>query len=101
MSIDKYSLQEMHGQLHGEVSTTTVTVSGGPTLLPAAPLKARKDVSLHNAGSVTVYLGGPDVTVNDGTPLAPGEDWQREIGRAQLYAVASGIDQLVRVLEIS
>jgi len=99
--MDKYTVRELHGQLHGEVKTTVVIVSGGPTLLTPAPLKDRKDMSLHNSGSVTVYLGGVDVTINDGKPLAPGADFQIEAGRVEMYAVASGIDQLVRVFEVS
>ena len=101
MSSNKFALAESHGQLHGVVKTTTVTVSGGPTLLPAAALKDRKDVTLHNAGSIAVYIGGAGVTIADGIPLASGADLRMEFGRAEVYAVASGINQLVRVLEVS
>ena len=101
MSSNKFALAQSHGQLHGEIKTTLVTVSGGPTLLPPNALKGRKDVTLYNAGTLAVYVGGADVTDVDGKPLTAGAEMSLKLGRAEVYAVASGIDQLVRILEIS
>ena len=89
------------GQLHGEVRVTVVTVSGGPSLLPADPLPQRKDYLVYNEGSDTVYLGGASVTTVSGIPLISEGTFAAQLGRAELYAVASGTNQTVRVMEIA
>jgi hypothetical protein len=101
MSSNKFALAESHGQLHGEIKTTAVTVSGGPTLLPAVSLAGRKDVTLYNAGSIVVYLGGADVSVSDGIPLAAGAQYNIPAGRVVIYGVSSGADQVLNVFEVS
>ena len=50
------------GQLHGEIETTDVTVSGGPTRLPETPLQGRKYMYIRNDSDAPIYLGGADVT---------------------------------------
>ena len=97
----KYLKEALHGQLHGTVSTTVVTVSGGPTLLPADPLQGRKDFLLYNVGPDSVYVGGSDVTIANGIPVVAEGYLNAELGRATLYAVVSGTNQNVRVMEIA
>ena len=99
---DKFTLAESHGQLHGEINTSIVTVSDTPTRLPPNALSGRKDITLHNSGSNPVFVGGPSVTVGDGRPLAAGAELRFEAGRVPVYAVAaSGTNEAVRVFEIS
>ena len=50
-------------------STTTVTTSA--TALPATALAGREAIAIYNttAATVTVYIGGSDVTTSNGFPL--------------------------------
>jgi hypothetical protein len=90
-----------HGQLYGTAKSTAVTVSGGPSLLPGVRLANRKDFLMYNSSTVTVFLGGSDVTTNNGIPVAAGTSFNMQAGAIQLYAVVSGTNQVVRVLEAS
>jgi len=103
MNSGKYLLQQLPGQLHGTITTTLVTVSGGPTLLPAAPLQGRKDFLVFNDdGNDPVYIGGSDVLWTTGIPVLAGGSFGFQAGRAQVYATTSGAgDMAVRVLEIN
>ncbi len=48
-----------------------VTVSTSATALTQAP--ALRAVAIRNTGSVTVYVGGSNVTTTNGFPLDPGD----------------------------
>ena len=98
---DKFTIQSLPGQLHGTAKTTVVTVSGGPTLLPAARLADRKDFLVYNSSGVTVYLGGSTVTYDTGIPVPAGGSFALQAGRISIYAVVSGTNQTVRVFEAS
>lgn len=98
----RFHIESMPGQLHGDIRTSVVTVSGGPTLLPAVALADRKDFLVYNpTTNDTVYLGGPSVTSSTGIPVPAGGSFAVQLGRARMYAVASGTNQSVRVMEIS
>jgi hypothetical protein len=101
MSSDKFTTQSLPGQLHGNVKTQIVTVSGGPTLLPPVPLANRKDFLVYNPGSETLYVGGSDVTISIGIPIPSGGSFGFQAGRAAVYATVSGANMPVRVMEIS
>lgn len=60
------------------VRTCVIDAAGGATLLAGVEVASRKENSRHtltiaNAGSGTVYIGGSDVTADNGIPLAAGE----------------------------
>lgn len=101
MSGNIHLLSQLSGQLHGPVKTTVVTVSGGPTLLPADDLKGRKDFLLYNGGADTVFIGGSDVTPATGIPVASTGSFSMQAGRAKIYATVSGSNQSVRVMEVA
>lgn len=101
MSFGKYDLMNLPGQLHGEVKTSVVTISGGPTLVPAIRLHDRKDFLIYNDSGVTVYVGGSDVSISTGIPVANGGSFGFQAGRANVYATVSGTNQTIRLMEIS
>lgn len=99
--MSKFLLEAQAGQLHGKAVTTLVTVSGGPTLLPSVPLRGRKDFLVYNDDIDTVFIGGADVTAANGIPVPTGGSFGFQAGRVEIYALVSGTNQDVRVLEVS
>lgn len=75
-------LQEVFGQ---------VNVIGGtvPTLI-VGEMTNRSTLQINNNGAATVYLGGAAVTVNNGYPVATGEDFIADGPGAVYGIVASG-----------
>ena len=61
---------------------------------------ARRSIAVYNDSAVTVYLGGPDVDISQGYPLATATAIGIDLdGDEQVYArVASGT-AVVRVME--
>lgn len=85
-----------------EIRTSSVSVGTTAKPLPAVPLGGRRSVVVVNTSSVTVYLGGSDVTTGNGIPLGANESFSADFGTVALYAVAeSGSDNDIRVLEVS
>jgi hypothetical protein len=81
-------------------SSYAVSVGTTPTDLTQASITGASyhRMLVYNAGSATVYIGGPSVTTSNGLPLAPGAS----IGvgaRSELYGVAASGTHEVRVLE--
>jgi hypothetical protein len=55
---------------------------------------------VYNNGSVTAYIGGPDVTTTNGVPLAAGATLTAALGYADnIYAVTASSTTDLRVLE--
>jgi len=98
-------IKHLPGQLHGDIRTSAITtVSGGPTLLEssAGPLAGRKDFLLYNGSAETVFVGGSDVTIDNGIPVLAGGSWAAQLGRAVPYATVSGSSVSgVKVMEIA
>jgi len=83
--------------------SSAVTVGGSATPLPADPLEFRRALVVHNSSASTVYLGGSEVTVNDGLPLAAGEKIAFDIQNnpnVVVYAVAASSVE-VRIMELA
>jgi hypothetical protein len=99
----KYLISALPGQLHGEVRTQNITISGtGPTALPVDPLPGRKDFAVQNKTGVSIWLGGADVTAASGIELLNDATWSAQLGRTVLYAItASTTVSGVRVMEIA
>lgn len=83
------------------VLTNGVSVTTSATQLPATTLAKRRAVGIYNAGSVTVYVGGSDVTTSNGWPVAVGAAITFDIGRAALYGIVSTGTCDVRVMELA
>ena len=83
------------------VLTSGVSVTTSPTALPASALTRRRAVGIYNAGSVTVYVGGNDVTTSSGWPVAAGAAVTFDIGRAALYGIVATGTCDVRVMELA
>ena len=81
------------------VTTCVVDASGGATLLASEEVKARQMNSRHtltvaNTGDATVYIGGKDVTAEDGLPLAAGEKITIPVmttNADQIYAIGGSV----------
>ena len=68
---------------------TAVTVGITAVPLPATNhLSSRKALEVYNNGTVAIYIGGSAVTASTGIPIAAGEFYSCEIGRARLYAIS-------------
>jgi hypothetical protein len=100
---NKFLLDAQGGQLHGEVSTQNVTVSGSwPTALPVVPLAQRKEFTLYNGTGVDIWIGDNNVTQYTGIKIADGAEWSRKLGRATVYAITAGTTVSgVHVMEIA
>jgi hypothetical protein len=101
MSFGKYDLMHLPGQLDGEIKTSVVTVSGGPTLVPSIRLENRKDFLIYNDSGATVYVGGSDVSFTNGIPVANGGSFGFQAGRVDVYVTVSGTNRTIRLMEIS
>jgi len=99
----KHLLRHLPGQLHGEVRTYDVTISGTyPTLLPPDPIPDRKDFLLHNSTGETIYIGGAGVDRFNGIPVPADTVIGAQLGRAAMYAVStSATVSGVRVMEVA
>lgn len=82
------------------VRSQAVTVGTSPQALPGDPLPARRSLAIHNAGSVTLYVGGITVTTVNGLPVAAGASVTIDVGAAPIYGVAASGTLDVRILEI-
>lgn len=83
--------------------SSAVTVGASATPLPVNPLEFRRALVVHNNSGSTVYLGGSDVTVADGLPLASNEKIAFDIQNnpnVVVYAVA-GSSVEVRIMELA
>ncbi len=84
----------------GSIVTTSVTVGVSRVRL-GAPGPGRRSVIVYNNGSVTVYLGGSDVTTTTGLPLPAGTPYSADLASADLYAIAASGTADIRVMEIN
>ena len=94
-------LKQLTEILHGDIETNDVTVSGGPTLLPATPLRARKFILVQNNSGADIYLGGSDVTIHDGFKVSNSGEFSLDLGRGQLYATNAASASGIRVIELA
>jgi len=88
------------------VTTNNVVVGTSPTRLFESSA-ARRDFHVYNGGTEAVYIGGADVTPQDGIPLQAGGIWWLQQAhptdactRYPWYAVSGGADVTLRVLEV-
>lgn len=91
--------------LRGFIKTTSATVSSTLTVLPTyGVLDNRRAVMVYNnSDTVTVYIGGSDVTSSNGMPVPP-KSYSPIIDagvRMILYGVTSSSTANVRCMEIS
>jgi hypothetical protein len=85
------------------IQSAAVTVSTSATPLPANPLEYRRALVIANSSGSTVYIGGADVTVANGLPLAADEKIAFDIQgnpNVAVYAVAGSTVQ-IRIMELS
>lgn len=91
--------------LHGVPKITAVTVANGTaTALPGTTLTNRKTFFAYNSGSVTVWLGGTEVTASNtgGIPVGTSEySPVIDLGTAVLYAIAGTIGGTLTIMEVS
>ncbi|HLD90962.1 MAG TPA: hypothetical protein VI911_08120 [Patescibacteria group bacterium] len=97
-----YEIEDIIGRRdnYDKIVTSTITVSGTPTLLPATPLHNRNYVKVINIGTVDVsIITASGVSAADGILVAgSGGEWE-DVTNAPLYIVSTGLDSEVRVYE--
>lgn len=97
----KHLISALPGQLHGEVRTADITISGTfPTPLPLVKLASRKDFILQNGSAVDIWIGGSDVTQHNGIKVSADGVFGAQFGRSDVYAItASTTVSGIRILE--
>jgi hypothetical protein len=97
-----FTLDSTIGRKDGSdrVKTTSMTVSGTPSLLPSEPLGRRSYIEVTNIGAVDVAIVTTSTGVaSDGILVsASGGVWSDSVS-ASLYIVSTGADSEVRVYE--
>ena len=90
--------------LEGVTKTTSATVGTGLTTLPTyGQLPARRTLIIYNNSANTIYLGGSDVTINNGLPL-PTSSYSPPIDAGYnmiVYGIAATSGNNVRIMEVS
>lgn len=89
--------------LRGYTKTTAITVGTTAVECPATRLEHRRSVIIFNNSANTIYIGGNDVTTNNGLPV-PSESYSPPIDAGEtmaVYAIAASSDNNIRVLEVS
>lgn len=81
--------------------TTSVKAPTGTALLVAADNGSRKQIVIQNIGSIDVYLGGSDVTTDNGELLKAGATLYDSISTNEYYGRTSGSTANLRVTEIT
>ena len=90
--------------LRGFVKTTSATVTSTLTTLPSyGVLDDRRSIIVYNNSSNTIYIGGSDVTDNNGMPVptssfSPILDCGKDM---ILYGIATTGSNNVRIMEVS
>jgi hypothetical protein len=99
----KHLMAQQAGQLHGEVKSQDVTISGTfPTAIPPDGIAGRKDFILQNGSAVDIWIGGSDVTQYNGIKVSADGVFGAQFGRANLYAItASTTVSGIRILEVA
>lgn len=104
--IETHDTGDGHRQVvaHGAAGTKTIT-EPAPTTAAAsivAANTARRAVTIHNAGAVTVYLGKDNtVSTSNGFPLGVGSSMSDDVSTDAWWAItASGTGDL-RVIEVA
>lgn len=89
--------------LRGYVKSRSVTVTTSITPLPGEVLSNRRSLVFYNNGAQTVYVGGSDVTVDNGVPVPAGTYSPAfDAGpRMIVYGIVASTTCDVRVLELS
>jgi len=85
------------------IKAQAVNVGTSATPLPLNSFPNRRSLTLHNNGSVTVFLGDSTVTVGEGYPLGAGQDISFDIQGHEgviFYGITSSSSE-VRVLELA
>lgn len=82
--------------------TATRVILGDTPVLLLGLSTGRKRVVVRNLADVRVYLGGVDVTADDGFPLDPGETFRTSTVSPEdpLYGVTHGHEAEVAVLYV-
>ena len=89
--------------LRGFVKSRNITVATSATPLPDEVLSNRRSLVIYNNSSVTVFVGGSDVTTTNGMPV-PASSYSPALDASPnliLYGIISTGTANVRVLEAS
>jgi len=82
-----------------DIKSTAVFV-GALTTIPSGNLPGRRAIAVFNSGPNTLFIGGDDVNVSNGWPVASGSSISLDLHAAlNLYGASTGTH--VRVLEVA
>lgn len=89
--------------LAGTTKSRSITVGTTPTPLPDEVLSSRRSLVLYNNSSQTLYVGGSDVTINNGMPV-PASSYSPAFDAGEkmvVYGIVAATTANVRTLEAS
>ncbi len=84
------------------VRSTLVVVAATPTILagPGGPAGDNREVLVGNGSAVTLFVGGDDVTIVNGFPVAAGASAGIVLATGDtLYGVVAAATQNINVLQ--
>lgn len=79
----------------------TVATTGGGTAIYSDDGGGSSEINIRNRGSVSVYIGEPNVATTTGYQLDPGEAvWMRVKAGEQVYGITASTTCVVHVLKV-
>ena len=77
----------------------TLTLGNTPYLLPGSEQTDREILAIYNASDSIIYIGGADVTVNNGFPVASSKYFIIPAVK-NIYAICGSAGKSIRLLEL-
>jgi hypothetical protein len=84
------------------VTSNTVSVTSTASRLdPDAGVGPSGSFAIRNAGTATIYLGGPNVTTSSGIPIEVGETFTADLApNDALYGIAAAGSHDCRIMQL-
>jgi len=99
----RYDVMGVLDATGNQFKTQAVTVTNAATALPTTPMPNRKSIAVRNySGTITIFVGGSDVTAANGYPVLPYEGLPFDMGQgAALFAITVSGTADTRIMEIN
>ncbi|KKK67247.1 hypothetical protein LCGC14_2955960 [marine sediment metagenome] len=84
----------------GRLVSSATTIGSTAAPIPTTAATGRISIGITNKGAETLYIGGSDVTVVNGTPIEPSEKYPMDLAeKALVYGITASGNVDVRSLE--